>query len=386
MNWRTWRADVVSRNLHSGPVLLVSLDTVRENAFRLRKLWRAQFPAGEVFFPYKVNPLPEVCIAIKGCGFGAEVCSETEYAWARSDGHSQTSVVVNGPSRVPAFIEAALLEGATVNLDRFEEVAWVIAWIKRGLAAKSLSIGLRFQPWVDRLGRKSCFGMGVSDIQAAFGRIVRLAPGARIGLHLHFGNISNQQSCFLQALRETVTLAAHLSRTKCSFINIGSGYWPHTWDCGGGSIQRLLMEIRGIIAADIDVERMPILAEPGRTVVEDAGVLIGRVVGRKTMGKVKMLLVDCGQNVLRGNSRSSDKVFFHRRGRTEWMDIKGPLCYESDFIAYRVRVPCSVATGDPIVFCGAGSYCVPTSFAWSGYFRRALITDGHNVSTAKERH
>ena len=102
-----------------------------------------------------------------------------------------------------------------------------------------------------------------------------------------------------------------------------------------------------------------IIVEPGRSMIGDAGVLIGEVVYRKTSGGKNFIITNLAMNDL---IRPALYEAYHEvlpvkksSKKQEIADIVGPVCESSDFIAKDRRFPI-LEQGEFIAVECAGAY------------------------------
>jgi len=102
-----------------------------------------------------------------------------------------------------------------------------------------------------------------------------------------------------------------------------------------------------------------LLLEPGRAIVGPAGVLLTRVIYRKTNGEKKFVIVDAAMNDL---IRPSLYQAEHQitpvsltDARNETVDIVGPICESGDFFARDRELPVT-REGDLLAILDAGAY------------------------------
>jgi diaminopimelate decarboxylase len=102
-----------------------------------------------------------------------------------------------------------------------------------------------------------------------------------------------------------------------------------------------------------------LLLEPGRAIVGPAGVLLTRVLYRKTNNHKRFLIVDAAMNDL---VRPSLYGAYHEivpvnRGsrKTEISDVVGPICETGDFFARDRKLPL-VSEGDLLAILDVGAY------------------------------
>jgi diaminopimelate decarboxylase len=140
-------------------------------------------------------------------------------------------------------------------------------------------------------------------------------------------------------------------------------------DAGGGlgiSYEEAPQEFDAQIAAYAGAVLRPLrgldvhlLLEPGRSLVGAAGVLVTRVIYRKTNNSKRFLIVDAGMNdllrpALYGAYHEIVPVA-HSSGKTEVADVVGPVCETGDFFARDRELPV-VAEGELLAILDAGAY------------------------------
>ena len=118
-----------------------------------------------------------------------------------------------------------------------------------------------------------------------------------------------------------------------------------------------------------------IIVEPGRSLVGDAGILVGSVIYTKTSGSSEFLIIDAAMNDF---LRPSMYDAYHPivggedRGAPEQVyDIVGPVCETGDTFARRRRLP-EQQPGDLVVIEACGAY---GSVMASTYNTRPLIPE-----------
>jgi diaminopimelate decarboxylase len=134
--------------------------------------------------------------------------------------------------------------------------------------------------------------------------------------------------------------------------------------------------------------KMTLILEPGRVIVGPAGALISRVVRRKKQGDKQFVVVDAGMNDL---IRPPLYGSFHRilparqRGGEELIDLVGPICESSDFLARDRRVE-RLEGGDLVAVMTAGAYGSALASNYNSRPRPAeVLVDGDSFTTIRRR-
>ena len=200
-----------------------------------------------------------------------------------------------------------------------------------------------------------------------------------MGLQCHIGS----QITDLEPLAAAARALAGLSRQL-----LDEGFPLRTIDLGGGLgvsyDGRGVPDPKAFAAAVLPaVEKLPLalVLEPGRSLVAGSGVLLTRVLYVKGGHEKTFVVVDAGMNDL---LRPALYDAFHRvepvrpRGRaTELVDVVGPVCETSDFLARRRELE-RPEPGDLLAVRDAGAYGFAMSSNYNMRPRAAevLVEDG----------
>lgn len=365
------------------------LYSAREIAERYRAIDRAfgSYPHA-LHYALKANSTLAIARLLARLGSGADANSGGEIQVALRAGFAPDAIVFTGVGKTRDELDLAVALGVrTINaesageLDRIDEVARA-----RGAVAR---VALRVNPDIDALShphistglRANKFGVPIGDAAA----IVRDAPRLRslrvVALHVHVGS----QIMSLDPLRRAAHAVTALARELAS-----AGVAIEYLDLGGG----LGISYDGVpaptpeeyAAALVDAVRpsgLPLVVEPGRTVVGPAGALVTRVVDVKPQAGGKYFVVlDAGMTDL---LRPALYGAFHRivpverRAAPEVAcDLVGPLCETSDTLGADRKMPLPRVT-DLLAVLDAGAYGAVMA---SNYNRRllpaeALVEDGN---------
>jgi diaminopimelate decarboxylase len=341
---------------------------------------------------------PRLCYAVKAngngailrllasLGAGADIVSGGELLAARRAGFPADRIVFAGVGKTDAEIALGLDHGiGEFNAESEDEIARIgAAAAARGTVAR---VSLRVNPDIDP---RSHPYISTGLREAKFGVAIGLAPGilrrAReragveiAGLQCHIGS----QITDLEPLAAAARALADLSRRL-----LDEGFPLRTIDLGGGLgvsyDGRGVPDASGLASAVLPaVERLPLalVLEPGRSLVAGSGVLLTRVLYVKSGHEKTFVVVDAGMTDL---LRPALYDAFHRvepvrpRGRpAELVDVVGPVCETSDFLARRREIE-RPDPGDLLAVRDAGAY----GFAMSSNYNmrpraaEALIEDG----------
>jgi diaminopimelate decarboxylase len=341
---------------------------------------------------------PRICYAVKangngailrvlaGLGAGADIVSGGELLAVRRAGFPPERIVFAGVGKTDAEITLGLEHGiGDWNAESEDEIARIgAAAAARGTVAR---VSLRVNPDIDA---RSHPYISTGLREAKFGVDIGLAPGilrrarARAGIEVggvqcHIGS----QITELEPLAAAARALAGLSRQL-----LDEGFPLRTIDIGGGLGVSYdgtgVPDPSGLAAAVLPaLEGLPLalVLEPGRSLVASSGVLLTRVLYVKEVHGKRFVVVDAGMNDL---LRPALYDAFHRiepvtrRGRAgELVDVVGPVCETSDFLA-RCRVLERPEPGDLLAVRDVGAYgfAMSSNYNFRPRAAEALVEDG----------
>jgi diaminopimelate decarboxylase len=206
-----------------------------------------------------------------------------------------------------------------------------------------------------------------------------------VGVQMHIGSQITDAEPFASAIKKVAPIVRELkSKYDIKFFSIGGGMgivYRRALESGSGKWwyehggEPSAFSIRDYANAIVPLLRefgIPVLIEPGRFLVGNAGVLLTRVRYVKQTVEKKFAIVDAGMNdlirpalyhsyheivpvkqprTIRSTSKSTSK----RKHRMEKIDIVGPVCESGDFFALDREMP-EVHEGDLLTIMSAGAY------------------------------
>ena len=352
------------------PVFVYDLNVIAARQTALR----ANLPeALDIHYAIKANPLPELVAAVAPMFDGLDVASAGELAVALKS-KPASAISFAGPGKRDVELEAAIIAGATINLESSGECDRALAIGQRlGITPR---LAARVNPDFELRGsgmkmggRASPFGI---DVTEAAGVVARLrADGADWrGFHIFAGSQSLDTAAIIETQAATIKLAATLADeigATPPLVNLGGGFGIPYF---AGDMPVDLAAIGGALSWELD-QRPEILRdskfaiELGRFIVGECGVYLTRVIERKESRGETFLVVDGGlhhQLAASGNFGTVVKrnypVAVATAGvdaATETVSVVGCLCTPLDRLADRVTLPVA-HPGDLIAIFMAGAY------------------------------
>ena len=210
------------------------------------------------------------------------------------------------------------------------------------------------------------------------------------GVSVHIGSQITDVDSFQAALERVADLVRVLRE---------QGHNIHYIDAGGGlgisyqgaqkSFEKQIAAYARAVIAPLRGMNLHLLLEPGRSIVGPAGVLLTRVLYRKTNNRKRFLIVDAAMNDL---VRPSLYGAYHeivpvsRESRkTEITDVVGPICETGDFFARDRKLPL-VNEGDLLALLDVGAYGYVLGSNYNSRGRAAeVLVDGAKARLIRRR-
>ena len=341
---------------------------------------------------------PRICYAVKAngngallrllasLGAGADIVSGGELLAAVRAGFPAERIVFAGVGKTDAEIALGLEHGiGEWNAESEDEIARIgAAAAARGTRARvslrvNPDIDPRSHPYISTGLREAKFGVGIGLAPGILRRARERAGVEVVGVQCHIGSQITDLEPLAAAARALADLSLRL---------LDEGFPLRTIDLGGGLgvsyDGRGTPDASGLASAILPaVERVPLelVLEPGRSLVARSGALLTRVLYVKGGHGKNFVVVDAGMNDL---LRPALYDAYHRvepvrpRGRpAELVDVVGPVCETSDFLARRRELE-RPEPGDLLAVRDAGAYGFAMSSNYNMRPRAAevLVEDG----------
>jgi diaminopimelate decarboxylase len=358
-------------------------------------------------YAVKANAGLPILREIAASGLGADVGSIGELHLALRAGFSPAVVTFSGVGKREDEIEAALRAGIhSLNVESSAELDAVNALAGRlGVKARVLlrlnpGIDAPTHPYIATGGGATKFGMGAEEIRSLIAVRSGWPSVAFAGLHSHIGSQIVTPGSFSAAARHLVSFFRELNAAGggLGMINIGGGFGvqyrnylahpllapdPEAVDEGvttAGILHEILPDLR---AAGV-----PVLLQPGRSLVAHSGILLSKVLYIKRNER-KFVIVDAGMNDL---MRPTLYRSWHQivpvslsGGPAEEADVVGPLCETSDTLG-EGRALQPLRQGDLLAVLCAGAYGSVLASNYNMRLRPAeVIVDGGRFEVFRRR-
>lgn len=364
-----------------------------ENAEQFQSVLRADAPpASLLYWAVKCNKSDCFLEAAALSGIRAEASSLHELRAALGHGIPGERISVSGPAKTDRYLLLALQHGCAIGVDSLYEIDALIRLAARpGLPPARLL--LRVTGVRDRFSR---FGIRFDDLPAAYDRLWPVRDRLRLdgfAFHIDGDSLIERKQAIDRVLGEMARARAR--GFQPALLDIGGGFrisylpeaiwqrvqaddmavpflagkWKRAYDPyhvpapKAESLQALLADG---VAEDLRREGLALVAEPGRALVDQAGITVMRVAGAKPASNGEWLVeVDANSYHLGEQwwdaEHYSDPIHLTEGEPGDPGEftggVAGNTCIERDIIsAHTIRFARPPRAGDLLVYLNTAAY------------------------------
>lgn len=317
-----------------------------------------------VCFSAKANSNLAILGIFGSLGGGVDIVSGGELFRARKAGIPAERIVYSGVGKTLGEIDYALNEGilmfnieSTQELEAINERAKALGRKARIALRVNPDVDPKTHPYISTGMKKNKFGIEINAAIKAYEQARSLDCIEILGVDCHIGSQLTEIAPFIDAMQRLRMLIDGLEEIGISirYLDLGGGLGivydqeapPHPREYAEAMIQ----ELKGLSCT--------LIFEPGRVIVGNAGVLLGKVLYTKRTAVKNFIITDAGMNDL---VRPSFYGSYHQiqmvdktSRETQVVDVVGPICESSDFLARDRELPMA-KQGDYLAVMSAGAY------------------------------
>lgn len=346
-----------------------------------------------VCYAVKANGNPVILRLLRESGLGADVTSGGELFLARHAGVEPRKIIFSGVGKKSAEIAEALAAGIrAIHVESEMELSAVAAEAERlGVVAPigvrvNPNISAETHPYISTGLHGHKFGVprerAVGILRAAAAH-PHLRP---VGLAAHIGSQITDLDPFGQAVSFLIALADEIKAEGISleYIDAGGGLGID-YQANAPEAEHWVERIGQLVAK----AGYGLVLEPGRSIIGRSGALLTQVIYTKEQGRKRFVIADAGMtDLVRPTLYQAYHPIVPVRGPAgdfETVDIVGPICETSDFLA-RDRVVSAVRQGDLLAVLHAGAYGFAMSSNYNGHLRPAeVLVEGDSFRIIRKR-
>jgi diaminopimelate decarboxylase len=351
------------------PLYVYSASSIRERVRAFQDAFR-KFPH-TLCYSVKANSNLELLrlLARMDCGFDVVSGGELERV-LRVSRAAARKVVFSGVGKTADEMLAALKGGILLfNVESKSELLALAEVAAR--TRKTARVALRVNPnvpaethpYISTGLHQHKFGIPIEQAMdlyaiAAQCRFLKVA-----GVSVHIGSQITDMQPFTATMEHLVELVVQLRHNGHSvdYLDAGGGLGiSYNGVHGTSDFPESVKRYANSVLGPLRKLKIHLLLEPGRSIVGPSGVLLTRVLYKKTNGTRKFLVVDAAMNDLIRPSlyKAYHEIVAVRPNDSlvpENVDVVGPICETGDFFARDRNLP-SVEEGGLLALLDAGAY------------------------------
>jgi diaminopimelate decarboxylase len=378
------------------PLYVYSATTLRE---RIQNFQRA-FRGTDHLLCYSVKANSNLSIlrllAKLGCGFDVVSGGELQRVIRARRGAAK-NVVFSGVGKTLAEMESAVRAGILVfNLESASELDNLTACTARLKTTARVAFRVNpdvpadTHPYISTGLHKHKFGVPLSAARELYARAAEAEYLEVAGVSVHIGSQITDFAPFRAAMDRVADLVCQLRTDghKILYIDAGGGLGINYRD-GAQEFRKSVTAYAQALTTPIRGLRVKLLLEPGRSVIGPAGLLLTRVLYRKTNGDKKFVVVDAAMNdLIRPSLYQAEHQIIPAQAPdsdSEIVDIVGPVCESGDFFARHRELPV-VAEGELLAILDAGAYGMALASNYNTRPRPAeVMVEGKRAKLIRKR-
>lgn len=382
-------ADIVRET--GTPVYIYSLNRIRHNYGLLKSAF--EHLNAHIHYSAKANANISILRALIDAGAGIDAVSAGEIYRALKAGAAPQDIVFAGVGKTQAEIDFAVAQGVGwFNVENVSELDLIQA-AARNHSISGVKVALRLNPEVTAnthpyiaTGHGAAkFGLTSESIQTLLSESSRYPLLDFAGIHVHIGSQLQDTRGSIQAIRKATDIMAAYPDMR--FINIGGGM-PAPYQTNAQLPSPA--DFAGAISPL--VQQYEVLIEPGRSIIADAGILVGQVLYTKHQAAQTMVITDASMTELIRPAlyQAVHEIVPVRRepGDTiQKTQVVGPVCETADVLGRDMLLP-KMKGGDLLAVLTAGAYGMVMASNYNARTRPAEVLvaeDGQSWKQIRRR-
>ena len=366
-------------------------------------------------------------IASEGAGFDVVSGGELERVLRvsrKATKKPKPKVVFSGVGKTAAEMELALRSGILLfNIESAAELKLLSATaarLKQRLRRRAAiavrvnpDVSAKTHPYISTGLHQHKFGVPIPEARTLYAQAAKQPYLNVAGVSVHIGSQITDVGSFQEALERVADLVRVLRQQghDIRYLDAGGGLGI-SYEGAQESFEKQIAAYAKAVIAPLRGLNLHLLLEPGRSIVGPAGVLLTRVLYRKTNNHKRFLIVDAAMNDLvrpslygayheivpvsrasretsREPSRETKTAGIKTAGtkttETEITDVVGPICETGDFFARDRKLPL-VSEGDLLAILDVGAYGAVLGSNYNTRGRAAeVLVDGANARVIRRR-
>ena len=376
------------------PLYVYSANAIGDQVAAFRSAFRGV--DHEISYSVKANSAVSILrfLAKLGCGFDVVSGGELQRVLYASR-NAARKVVFSGVGKTLPEIEAALKANILLfNVESAAELDALAACAAR--LKRKAKVALRVNPdvpanthpYISTGLQKHKFGVPIGDARELYNRAAACKYLQVAGVSVHIGSQITDVAPFSVAMEKVAELVLQLRKDghEIKYVDAGGGLGINY---EGVSDETSIGRYASALSTPLRNLKLKLLIEPGRSIVGPAGVLLTRVLYRKTNVGKKFVIVDAAMNdLIRPSLYQAEHQIVPVAARdvqAETVDIVGPICESGDFFARGRELP-HVEQGELLAILDTGAYGMALASNYNTRPRAAeVLVSGKTVKLIRRR-
>lgn len=381
------------QRLHT-PCFIIDNEEFSKSILEFQEALSQQFTTFAIGYSVKTNSLPYCLKLAREYGCYAEVVSFDEYNLALRCGYAPKNIIYNGPMKSKETFLEAIINGATVNIDTWREIDWLLDLPKNRI----FNIGIRLNvnlskvfP-VDAQCEDDNSRFGFSDQTNDFCNVLKrlqTIPNIKIaGLHIHRTTHSRSVDFYYNLISYASQIIKKY-QLSLDYLDIGGGYYgifknKPTYQDYCKAISKSLQ--------DNNIGPLKIIIEPGNGIVASAFSFLTEIIDIKhTAPNLCFVTTDGSRNDIDPLFKKTDyiKDIIYRstndqRDIIKTQNIVGCTCLEFDRM-FTLNDSYQLIAGDRILYKNVGAYTMCLSPLFIRYFPKVYSKQNDRYKIVREQ-
>jgi diaminopimelate decarboxylase len=283
---------------------------------------------------------------------------------------------------------AAELSALAECASRLRKIAPVALRVNPDVAAET-------HPYISTGLHQHKFGVPIGDARSLYAKAAATRQLKVTGVSAHIGSQITDVAPFTEAMSRLAELVRALRSDghHITHVDAGGGLGIDYQKSDSKTFPKIAAAYARALTGPLRRLNVHLLLEPGRSIVGPAGALITRVQYRKKNNGKLFLITDAAMNdlirpALYGAHHEIvpvAKPAAGAQGKTETVDVVGPVCETGDFFA-RDRELLPVEEGDLLAILDAGAYGMALASNYNTRTRPAeILVQGKSAKVIRRR-
>ncbi len=408
--------DIPASNLaekYGTPLYVYSKNRITEKFEILKEAFHGTLNL-KILYALKANSNIEILKHIKSLGAGADTVSAGEIFLALKSGFTPESISLAGVGKTDYDIEFALSRNIGTFIVESTEELNVISR-SASTKGKTARVLLRINPDVDAHThphistglKENKFGINIDRAEDAARLAVKLKNIEFAGIHCHIGSQITDVAPFTEAVESFRKLVIKLKKRgiQVKQIDLGGGIGVRYRNAIKDKSLPLekneelsvdLHSLAKLIKEKLSFPGCEFAIEPGRFLVAEAGVLLTKVLYKKSSSGRTFIVVDAGMNDMMRHALYSSyhqivpvRIFpkgsVRKKVKIETVDIVGPVCESTDAFALQRKLP-GVKRDDYLAILTTGAYGFSLASNYNSRLKPAeILVEGDYARIIRDR-